>query len=257
MISGTDRRILKKMGYLADQEGIISRYLREQGGWDSHLLRCRKYITDRVKELEIKEITILGSGWLLDVPLEELAEFCSRITLIDINHPRQIRRKVKQLKNVRLLEDDITGGLVNNIWQICRARPDSLDSIEIPLYSFDFDPGTLISLNILTQTDTLLNDYLLKKTNIDPIEHRRFRKRVQESHLNLLKSCSHILITDFEEKIIDIDTGSVLETRPLLFTSLPEGKNKEEWQWVFDSSGEYYRRKRVSFKVMAIENYKR
>jgi hypothetical protein len=254
MRSEPDSRILKRMGYLADQEGIISRYLREQGGWDSHLLQCRKYITERVKSNAISDITILGSGWLLDVPLEELAELCNSINLIDINHPRQVRRKVKQFKNVNLLKDDITGGLINDIFKLCSSLPCSLDSIEIPSYRFDFDPGTLISLNILTQTDTLLIDYLIKKSRMDIEEQRRFRKRVQEAHLNLLKPYPNLIITDFEEKIIDIDTGAIIETRPLLFTSLPEGNNRQEWEWVFDSSGEYYRRKRVSFKVMALYN---
>ncbi len=257
MLADSDRRILKKMAYLADQEGIIRRYLREQGGWDSHLLKCREYITDRVKAQAISDITILGSGWLLDVPLEELAELCNSVSLVDINHPRQIKRKVKQFKNVRLLKDDITGGLINEVWKICRGEAVNLDSIDLPSYSFDSDPGTLISLNILTQTDTLLIDYLIRNINMDIEEQRRFRKRVQASHLNLLKPYPHLLITDFEEDIIDIDTGKIIETRPLLFTSVPEGKNRQEWEWVFDSSGEYYRRKRVSFKVMAIDNTER
>lgn len=257
MISDSDSRILKRMGYLADQEGIIRRYLREQGGWDSHLLKCRKYITDRVKAQAISDITILGSGWLLDVPLEELAELCNSVSLIDINHPRQIRRKVKQFKNVRLLKDDITGGLINEVWKICRGEPGNLNSIDLPPYRFDSDPGTLISLNILTQTDTLLIDYLTKNTKINIEEQRRFRERVQSSHINLLKPYPHLLITDFEEEIIDIDTGTIIEIRPLLFTSMPEGKNIQEWEWIFDSSGEYYRRKRVSFKVMALDNFER
>lgn len=254
MASNTDSRILKKMGYLADQEGIISRYLRERGGWDSHLIRCREYILERVKNQSLSDVTILGSGWLLDIPLEELSELCGSITLIDINHPRQIRRKVRQYKNVRLVKDDITGGLIKQIWQTDWSGLDSLDSIEIPVYNFDFRPGLIISLNILTQTDTLLNDFLIKRTKIDFEEHRRFRKRIQESHLSLLKLYPHLLITDFEEDIMDIDKGSIIETNQLIFSDLPAGKNKEEWSWIFDSSGEYYRRRRVSFKVMAIDN---
>src|SRR5210317_1415141 len=92
-----NKRILRKMGYLADQQGIIDRYLRERGGWDSHLLKCREYILDKVNKLAISDITILGSGWLLDVPLEELSGLCNKITLIDIHHPRQVRKRAESL----------------------------------------------------------------------------------------------------------------------------------------------------------------
>ena len=254
MKSVSTRRILKRMAYLADQEGIIRRYLREHGGWDEHLLKCREFIIDRVRMRSVTDVTILGSGWLLDVPLEELSELCNSITLIDINHPRQIRRKVKQYRNVRLQEDDITGGLIKHIWQLSRKKIDSLDSVVIPVYKFDYNPGLLISLNILTQTDTLINDFLINRMSIDIEEQRRFRRRIQESHLALLKPYPHLLISDFEEDIIDIDSGLVVKTNPLIFCEMPEDNNKEEWLWVFDSSGEYYRRRRVSFKVMAIDN---
>ena len=62
------------------------------------------------------------------------------------------------------------------------------------------------------------------------------------------------MITDFQEEIIDIDNESVIETDSLLFTDLPDSEDGEGWNWIFDSSGEYYRRKRVVFKVIAYDN---
>jgi hypothetical protein len=252
--SSINKRILKKMGYLADQDGIIHRYLREQGGWDSHLLNCREYITKKVNKHNVKEITILGSGWLLDVPLEELSDICEKVTLVDLHHPQQIVQKVKDLANVNLVLDDITGGLIEEVWRKHKKSVFDPDTIEVPLYKLSFDPGLVISLNILTQTDTLLNDFLINKTRLDIQQHRRFRERIQSAHLELLKSYPHLLITDFEEEIIDIDNESVIETNSLLFTDLPDSEDGEEWNWIFDSSGEYYRRKRVIFKVVAYDN---
>lgn len=252
--SPVNKRILKKMGYLADQDGIIYRYLREQGGWDSHLLNCRDYIIKKVSKHNIKEITILGSGWLLDVPLEELSEICEKVTLLDIHHPPQTVKKVKDLANVKLVIDDITGGLIEEVWRKHKKKIFDPDAIEVPIYKLNFDPGLLISLNILTQTDTILNDFLINKTRLDIQQHRRFRERIQSAHLELLKSYPHLLITDFEEELIDIDKDSVIETNRLLFTDLPDSGNGEEWSWIFDSSGEYYRRKRVIFKVVAYDN---
>lgn len=255
--SKVNKRILRRMGYLADQEGIIQRYLREEGGWDSHLVRCRDFILKKVKNQSLNNITILGSGWLLDVPLEELSDIFHSITLIDIYHPRQVVKKAEELGNVKLISDDLTGGLVRQVWKKSRRGLSSLDSIDIPTYKFSFDPGLLISLNLLTQTDTLINDFVLKKGRYSIEEHRRFRERIQSAHLESLKDHAHLIISDFEEEIMDIDTNTVLKTNSLLFASIPESADKDEWLWVFDSSGEYYSRKRVVFKVMAIDNSKK
>lgn len=255
MASAVNTRILKKMGFLADQGGIINRYLREQGGWDSHLYKCREYILSKVRLFKGKDITILGSGWLLDVPLEELAEMCRMVKLVDINHPAQVRRKVKSFTNVKLINADITGGLIEEVWRITRKKISNPDNIEIPVYSFDFDPGLVISLNILTQTDTLLNDYLRKTVDIGIDRQRLFRSKVQQAHLDMLNQYPYLLLTDYEEEIVDIDSSRILETNNLIFAgALPQGRDSEEWEWIFDSSGEYYRRKRVIFRVRAVDN---
>lgn len=64
------------MGYLNDQQGIMNRYLGESKQWEKHLPRCRKFITSTFEDPgggEKKEsVAVLGSGWLLDVPLDHL-----------------------------------------------------------------------------------------------------------------------------------------------------------------------------------------
>ena len=128
------RSVIKRMGYLSDQKGIINRYLRERGGWDSHLYRCRDYILRSVDQIKPDVISILGSGWLLDVPLEELADAGIMINLVDINHPPQVRRKASRFKNVSLIENDITGGLTDIIYQSVSANITNIADIKMPVY---------------------------------------------------------------------------------------------------------------------------
>ena len=45
-------------------------------------------------------IAVLGSGWLLDVPLDHLCSGLEQVYLVDINHPPQIRKKAERLDNV-------------------------------------------------------------------------------------------------------------------------------------------------------------
>ncbi len=246
------RRILKKMGYRADQKGIINRYLREAGGWDSHLMHCRDYILDRLRLYSPETVTILGSGWLLDVPLEDMAEHCQSINLVDINHPPQVKHRVAEMDKVKLIQDDITGGIIKRIWEKRNDGPEAVLETEVAVYSPDYDPGLVISLNVLTQTDSLIVDYLHSEYGMSYVQLRDFRGKIQGAHLSFLDSVPSLLISEYEELIFD--KAALVQTNKLLFTDLPEKGEKSEWDWDFDNSGEYYRRKRICFKVIAIDN---
>ena len=66
--------MVRKMGYISDQEGIMKRYLNEQDKWEFHLQNTRQFILDSFKDVQIRNLAIFGSGWLLDLPLEELSK---------------------------------------------------------------------------------------------------------------------------------------------------------------------------------------
>lgn len=242
------RRGVKKLGYIADQQGIINRYLREEGGWDSHLMRTRDFILEGVKAAGPETVTILGSGWLLDVPLEELASVCNHINLVDINHPAQVRRKVVGFKNVSLIEDDITGGLVAILPDVIKSGI-STAAIDIPRYNPDYERGLVVSVNLLTQLDMMPADYLAARSDSSREELREFRKRIQESHIKFLREQRSLLISDCMEEIWRDDEK--VEVNDLLFTPFPDGGMENEWMWDFDTGGSYYRRSRVLFKVRA------
>lgn len=246
------KKILRRMGYFADQQGIIDRYLREAGGWDNHLYKCREFIFEKVKLYKPKTVTILGSGWLLDVPLEELSELCETINLVDINHPPQVKLKARKYPCINLKVQDITGGMIQQIWELSRSNPELLSKVKAPVYSPDFNPGLVISLNILTQTDTLIIDYLNANFDLDIITLRQIRSSIQSAHIKFLSTVPNLLITDYYELVFDKD--KVFSENNLLFTELPGGSERQEWLWDFDNAGEFYKRKRLQFKVMAIDN---
>jgi hypothetical protein len=246
-----EKRILRKLGYLKDQQGIVNRYLREQGGWDKHLLRCREYILNSTKLHNPERVTILGSGWLLDVPLEELAATGAQINLVDIYHPSQIRRKVSRFSNVNLISDDITGGLLKKIWEARISDQISISSMEIPIYNPGYDPGLVVSLNLLTQLDMLLVESLSGQSSLSKDDLRNFRRRVQERHIEFLQSRDSIIISDIKENIYK--ENDLLSGSDLLFTTFPDGDRAEEWLWEFDTTGLYYSGKKVVFNVKAIE----
>ena len=108
----------------------------------------------------------------------------------------------------------------------------SLDEIKINKYQPSFDPGLVISLNILTQLETLPVEFLRKKSNADEESYLRFRKKIQQNHLSFLESNKSVLITDCAEVVTE-SSGKISEIKSVL-TDLPEGKLREEWTWNFD-----------------------
>lgn len=249
------KRILHKLGYYNYQQGFIVRHLNQENGWNSHLENCRNFI---LKSLEIHKpsaITVLGSGWLLELPLAEMLERVPEVCLVDIIHPPEVIEQAGKLPGVKLLTEDISGGLIDEIWQKTSRLPfyrklDSLKDIIIPEYIPQYDPGMVISLNILSQLETLPVRYLLKKSKADEQEMITFRKQIQESHLSFLKKHSSVLITDVAEIFTD-RSGNITE-RQSVITKLPEGICREEWTWDFDLKGSDYYEKRSVFKVEAI-----
>ena len=137
------RRILNKMGYYAYQNGLIYNHLNQEGGWDSHLASCRSFINRALEYYNPEIVTVLGSGWLLDLPLAEMLEKIRKIYLVDIIHPPEVVKQAGELENVIIVEQDITGGLIEAVWNTTRKctffnKLKSLESITIPEYITGF-----------------------------------------------------------------------------------------------------------------------
>ena len=73
-----------------------------------------------LKVYKPSRVTVLGSGWLLDFPLREISDTGTEVYLIDIVHPPEVREQVRELNKVTLIEDDISGGLIHEVWEKAR-----------------------------------------------------------------------------------------------------------------------------------------
>jgi hypothetical protein len=89
---------------------------------------------------------VLGSGRLLDVPLETVAPRYRRTTLVDMVHSRAVRRRAAALAGVQCVEADVTG---------CAARLTSDQGLPEPGWPTVLTglpaPSTTISLNLASQ----------------------------------------------------------------------------------------------------------
>jgi hypothetical protein len=200
---------------------------------------------------------VLGSGWLLDVPLDELRHKFEHVYLVDIHHPPQIRKKVEGLKGVELLEEDLSGGAIEQVWSLLRKNKGSIPatrlvgeiSLNPPLAGRQAD--ALISVNLLNQLDIILCDHIRRKLPFQQELSVSFRAAIQAFHLEWLTKKPGCLVTDTtEHRIPHKGTAS---SKPLLYTDLPEGIRRDSWEWDFDSRGTYHPGSRTRMEVQAVE----
>lgn len=247
--------MLTRMGYYNYQNGLIFRHMNQEGGWEGHLASCRNFIIRALDKYKPSRITVLGSGWLLDLPVAELTERKIQVRLVDIVHPPDVIRQVSKLINIELVEADVTGGLIDKIWQIRRKFPvikryQSLKDIDVPEFRLDFDPGMVISLNILTQLESLPLDFIKKRALVREDEVNSLRNKIQEKHINFLNRHNSVLITDYEEDI----TSRAGDTRIIrtMLAAEPQSEAREEWTWNFDETGADLYNCRSRFKIVAL-----
>jgi len=238
------------MDYIPDQQGIINRYLREKENWDIHLKQTKDFILESARSKKKEKAIILGSGWLLDLPIEELSGMFNEVILIDIIHPKQVQQKIKKYRNVTFINDDITGGLIDYCYKHKRNKTlaSTIDSFLYNLQESDF----VISLNIMCQLHIILVDYLKKYNTYTNQEIGLIEKHIQQSHLNILPTGKSCLITDIEEEIYDED-DNLIGVNPLIHINLPESKNNLTWQWKFDSKMAYRPDAKTFFNTVAID----
>ena len=235
----------------------MNRYLRESSQWKQHLELTRNFISDSFAHTGAETVAVLGSGWLLDVPLDHLVQRFRHVYLVDIHHPVQIRKLTAGMSQVELIEADLTGGAIEKIWQYSRdnhiSTQDGLVLDEIPL-----DPplahiqaDALISVNLMNQLDIILCDYILKQKPFQQKDLTPFRTAIQTFHLDWISKKPACLVTDILEEVVD--KKGVKSSKALLYTHLPEAKRQDSWWWDFDSQGTYHPGSRTRMEVQAIE----
>lgn len=242
----------RRAGYVSDQMGIRSRFLRENTNWQSHLDNTRNFIVEAANQLTIrKSVAVLGSGWLYDVPLEQLSQMFDSVTLVDIVHPEPVRQKVSRMPNVTLLSADLTGGAVMAATQSESFRQ-FVDWLPNATPSVSFDNfGLVVSVNLLNQLDIILCDYLKKRFGVSDSELLPVRQTVQQQHISWLPKNHSCLITDYLQIDKPVGGEPPVETR-LLFADLSDLPPFKEWEWVFDTSQRYSVKNNTYFKVMAV-----
>ncbi|GMR08513.1 MAG: hypothetical protein BMS9Abin26_1518 [Gammaproteobacteria bacterium] len=228
----------RRLGYLGEIIGIGGRYSRHQVLWDEHLQHTRGVIRDAVSQCQRhRKAVVLGSGMLLDIPLEFLSDTFEKVVLVDVLHLRGSRRQWHHLNNLEFVCDDISG--------VARALhdaiPTSQEQLPIPQSCadlIDHDTDLLISANLLSQLPVVPCDYLQRHAGFDPALLHDWSQTIIHHHLELLANarCTTCLVTDIRHDYLD-RAGKVLHQEDMLCgLQLPQSGHC--WQWPLAPFGE-------------------
>lgn len=251
-----ENKVKRRMGFIRDQQGIMNRYLREKSTWAGHLENTRNFILSSFTNDAIETVAVLGSGWLLDVPLDGLRARFKRVFLVDIHHPPQIRKKTELMEDVELIEADLSGGAAEQLWHLKREKGspttnDLLAKINLSAPLDHINPDAVISVNLLNQLDIILCDFLKGLGSFQQETPDLFRSAIQQFHIQWISRYPGCLITDVME--IREDKGGQSDSKSLLYTPLPEGIRRDRWNWDFDTLGTYHPEALTRMEVQAVE----
>lgn len=247
-------KILSRIGYYNDQKGIMNRYLRELNNWNPHLEKTKKVILEGMTGKDRNKVIVLGSGWLLDVPLEELSREFKEVWLADVYHPPLVIKRASKYPNIRFIQTELTG-MAEQVYHTVKVfrktkfktpvedlKPDSV----IDLLPFDY----VVSCNILSQLDIILTEFLADYPIYTVPETEFLIKQIQNEHVDNLPRGKTTLICDQEEWTLD-SNENIQTRRPLLHVPLPEG-TFQNWIWKFDTHMMYYPSLMTYFKVTSL-----
>lgn len=192
---------VRHMDYLSEAIAMKGRHRRNRTAWRPHLERTRQAIQSATETSRNQnKVVILGSGLLLDVPLDELSAMFHEVVLLDIVFLPEVYKLVRPYANVRLVQHDATN-LAQQLYESIRSGHTELPHAAPSIPEIDENTGLVVSLNILSQLWVMPRAYVLKKMrNLDEEDVDDWCEQITGSHYAFLQSlaCPVCLIADHE-----------------------------------------------------------
>lgn len=246
----------KRMGYLKESIAIDQRYERISDSWNPHISNCKSNIANLAKKNNnYNRIAILGSGSLLDIPMNILIDNSKSIDLYDIVHLNKTRRKFKSESSVIFIEQDICS--INkkifeteNISIEKLPKPKLAETIAINKYDL------IISANILSQLPLLIEKYLRKRSTLTEKQILDYSFQIINSHVNDLKKRSNrfIIITETRRNYFEKNGKLIESEKPLFGVKTPEKYLIDSWQWKLAPFGEFHKNIEIISEVNCYSN---
>ncbi|MGZ3797388.1 MAG: hypothetical protein ACXVB1_13530 [Pseudobdellovibrionaceae bacterium] len=236
----------KEWGYIYQNVSLKFRSRRCCKAWQSHIEASCRLIRDHLEKIQPKTIMIIGSGLLLEIPLDELLAKTEKIYLVDLVHSPEIRKLATENRKIELVEKDISGllGILKKglgPFQIRSIPWSHLPEWNLP--SVDW----VISANLMSQIPLMISESL----PMSPEVYTKFARMVRDQHIDrLLKQAPGVLLfADFETRYY-AQEGQRIKTETYQ-VDLKSLEYDREWLWEISPFGETSLDYRIEMLVKA------
>lgn len=240
-----------KLGYLRESIAIEARARRLKKAWKPHLENTHAIINEATRAIQpARSVWVVGSGALLDIPLNSLIERFESVVLIDIVHPLSTRLKVRKHPNVTLVACDLLGmgdalaELKHGASHLPKPNPPKLDHPK---------PDCIISANTLAQLPLIPVEHA-HHLDIPESQIAPWNERILKSHLSFLRSqqCPICLITETKRHFKNTRENSIdtLDALPGITLPTPD----RTWTWEVAPQGEINRNTHATFEISAFKS---
>ncbi|WP_413204884.1 hypothetical protein [Rhodospirillum sp. A1_3_36] len=243
----------RRLGAVHELVAVHARAKRQSRAWADHQAKARKAVLQVADGTRGRSLAVvLGSGWLLEVPLEELATRFDRVLLVDLVIPRAVRARARALGNVDWRPWDVTG-----VYGPLATHPKTLPAVPdpAPLPPEVLEADFVISSNLLSQLPVSPRSWM-DRHGIPEATQDAVSKALIDAHLAGLGQCHGreqggvvCLLSDFEREERDstVEGGGV--RFDLLYGARPQ-VDGPRWWWSLAPEGEEGATLSVRHKVM-------
>ena len=243
----------RRLDYLSGLIAIQGRYKRVADHWRTHLDNSRQLILHAAAQTpQRNKVVVIGSGLLLDVPVEMLAKQFNTVILIDIAHLISVRLLCMRHSNITLVEHDITG-LAEAL--LSYRRGESLPRPQAGLPAVAQNADLIISCNILSQLAITPAQYLQQHFVVDGERLANWRQEIIFNHLALLteQPGQRVLLCDVFHDYLDRNDN--LLYREDVLHGIKIGDPEQQWRWSIAPEGELDASYRLQATVSGFSNW--
>jgi hypothetical protein len=223
--------LARRLGYLSESVALGSRHRRQRQNWTPHVAACRRFITQAARQApKGGRAMVLGSGLLIEIPLEDLTARFDEVLLIDIVHSRSVRKRVARMPMVRLVALDVTGALAS-LEEALERGWDLPTGFAPPALPGSPTCAFAVSCNLLSQLPLMPLDAIERRAPAIPDAARlAFAQRLAADHLRWLAGLaeSAALFSDVES--LWLSGGAVVEREDSVW-GLPLPAPDSSWLW--------------------------
>ena len=228
-------KTVRTIGFVNSTVALEARHKRCAKQWQPHLDKCHRAILENLPATA-KRILILGSGPLLEVPIEELLKRGLKIVLVDVVHPAKPKKFASRYpEQIELIEADVTG-----IVELIKAKDfEAIQCLQFhpPVAEwghFDY----VVSANLISQLALDPYEALKRYKWADDAFFGRLAKSMGDAHLDWLKNfkTKTLIIADVERTYFDTK-GTEIEKVTSAYR-LNRGERNAAWDWEISPLGE-------------------